>query len=107
MTATTGRTRRNGTAPRARRRPVARRRRDRVVAAAAVSAVSLPLRRGLRLVEGLGDVRVGYLRGLRDRKVTGEHLAEHRLQDVAVLDVDPVLRLRNEPAPLGRLLVDV
>src|SRR4029079_5436727 len=103
----TGRTRRYGTLPRATLRPDRRRRRDApgAIAAAAGSGGSLPLRSGLRLVEGLRDVLTGRLCGLPDRQATGEHLGEHRLQDVAVLDVDPVLRLRHEPAALRGPLV--
>ena len=40
------------------------------------------------------------------REAAGEDLGEHVAEDVAVLDVHPVLRRRDEPAPLRRPLVD-
>src|SRR5581483_1655534 len=100
MTAMTGRTSRYGTLRPATRRADMRRRRDTpgAIAAAVVSVGSLPLRSCLRPVEGLSDVLTRRSRGLLDRQLAGEELPEHRLEDVPVLDVDPVLRLRYEPA---------
>ena len=45
-------------------------------------------------------------RRLLDRQLAGEDLRQHVAQDVAVLDVDPVLRRRDEPAPGRSPLVD-
>src|SRR5690242_8155200 len=104
----TGRTRRYGTLPRAMLRRDRRRRREAlgaIAAAEAVSVGSLPLRSGLRLVEGLRDVLTGRLGSLLDGQAAREHLGKHRLENVAVLDVDPVLRLRHEPAALCGTLV--
>src|SRR5262245_49802169 len=108
MTATTGRTSRYGTPrPTARRRDKRRRREAPEGIAAAVESVgSLPLRSDLRPVEGLGDVVACRLSSLLDGQVTREKLPEHRLEDVPILDVDPVLRLRHEPAARGGPLVD-
>ena len=106
--ATTGRRRRYGTDAAARRAArSSRRRRDPAVAAAAASAVgSLLLRRArrwLRVCEMFSSPTCAACLTVR---LTGEDLGEHRLQDVAVLDVDPVLRLRDEPAARGSPLVD-
>src|SRR3954451_490156 len=107
MAAITGTTRRYGTAPPARRRRVRRRRRDHPEAvAAAGSAVGALSLSGLRLVEDVSDAAAGRGRGLLDAALPGEDLGQHRLEDVAVLDVDPVLRLRDEPAARCRPLVD-
>src|SRR2546421_11440715 len=105
-TATTGRTSRYATEPPVSRRRLSRRRRDATVTAAAVSVGSLPLRRALRLVEGLRDVVACDGRGLLDRQAPGEDLGKHRLEDVAVLDVHPVFRLRHEPTARSGSLVD-
>src|SRR5215467_15424999 len=105
MTATTGAMRRYGIAPAASRRRESRRRRACHIglgsAAAPIAVGALPLRE-LFPVEGLRDVYAGYGRRLLDGQLTGEDLRQHRLEDVAVLDVDPVLGLRHEPAPRGR-----
>src|SRR5205809_611056 len=98
--------RRYGTDPPARLRRVTRCRRDALEAFAAAAVSSLPLRSGLRLVEGLLDAAVRGIRGLLHGELAGEDLGEHRLEDVAVLDVHPVLRLRHEPAARSGPLVD-
>src|SRR3954468_13749865 len=103
MTSTTGASRRYGTTALPTRRRV-RRRRDSpgAVAAADPSAPG----KCLGAVEGLRDVVAGNGCCLLDRKPPGQDLRQHRLEDVAVLDVDPVLRLRYEPAAGSRTLVD-
>ena len=53
----------------------------------------------LRLVEHRCDVVAGRRSCLLDRQLAGEDLRQHVAEDVAVLDVDPVLRRRDEPAP--------
>src|SRR3954467_8442124 len=58
------------------------------------------------LVERERDVVVGPLRRGLDARAVGEDPGQHRAEDVAVLDVDPVLRGRDEPAPLRSALVD-
>src|SRR3954454_14561901 len=108
MTAMTGSTSRYGTLRPATRRPDRRRRRDAPwgIAAAVVSVGALPLRRDLQAVFGLGDVLARCLSSLLDGQTTREKLPEHRLENVAVLDVHPVLRLRHEPAAGRCPLVD-
>src|SRR5690348_7819220 len=107
ITSTTGATSRYGTELPAILRRVSRRRAAfGAVAAAAPSAEGNLSLSELRLVEGLRDVVAGDRRRLLDAQLAGEDLGQHRLEDVAVLDVDPVLRLRDEPAASGGPLVD-
>src|SRR3954469_4200178 len=102
MTSTTGTSSRYGMTARPMRRRVKRRRDSPGAVAAAVPSA---LGNCLRAVEGLRDVVAGHGRGLLDRQLAGQDLREHGLEDVAILDVDPVLRLRHEPAPRRRPLV--
>ena len=101
-----------GTAPRragARANVNGRRRRGRRAASAANAVppgISLLVKRlpvviWSLLVERELDVAVGERGRLRDARLPGEDPGQHRAEDVAVLDVDPVLRGRDEPAALA------
>src|SRR4029078_13394 len=58
------------------------------------------------LIQRVGDVVARNGRGVLDGGPTAEDPLEHRAEDVPVLDVDPGLRLRNEPALARSTLVD-
>src|SRR6185312_16269144 len=118
MATTTGATRRYGTDPRAtvagpngRRRAAGRGDASTATAPPAcgagseVTADPRPARPG-SAVQHRGDVVARRLCRLPDAEAAGEDLGEHVAEDVAVLHVHPVLRGRDEPAPLRRPLVD-
>src|ERR1700756_379515 len=102
----TGATRRYGTEPRRARLHVSGRRgRPAAASAAAPNAVgACPL--SALLVEVADDVRVGRDGRLLHRLLPGQDLAQHRAEDIAALDVGPVLRRRDEPARLRSLIVE-
>src|SRR5581483_10316425 len=104
---TTGAIRRYGTEARSSRSALATRRRRGSAPAAtvAVGGVSGTARRRSGVEDG-GDVVAGRGRRLLDGELAGQDLGEHVAQDVAVLDVDPVLGSRHEPAAAGGALVD-
>src|SRR5688572_26899379 len=113
MTATAGASRRNGTAPRPIREPRRRRRRaGRATGSAATVAggagawltwrVSLlPERGSTAPIELRGDLLACLLRLGGDAVAAREDADEHVADDPLVLDVDPVLSGRHEPARAG------
>src|SRR5262245_15660394 len=107
---TTGRTSRYGAAARSARCHVKGRRRRGHEASAAIAVLPgtwllvTELRRPVRhrlAVQDRLDVVPGRRRRLLDRELAGQDLRQHVPQDIAVLDVDPLLRRRDEPAAHG------
>src|SRR5919108_6446827 len=106
------RSRRTNDATCVRRRPIGRRLTTEGAAIEAAAAGErvltcrasrFPARGSRTSVEDLRDVAAGLVRGRLDARPVGQDRDEHVLQDVRVLDVDPVGRRRYEPAVLRRL----
>src|SRR3954452_8647147 len=109
-TTTTGSSKRYGTEPRAMRARDNDRRRDHLGVVSAVTAIVSEGRAvagALRAVEDRGDVVARRARRLLHGELPLEDLREHVAEDIPVLDVDPVLRLRHEPALCSSALVHV